>query len=72
MHRLTFLIIVTTICYSCNQKQKAKNHPILVNYPKTKTVDTVDTYFDVDIKDPYRWLEDDRSDATAAWVKTQN
>jgi prolyl oligopeptidase len=43
-----------------------------VNYPKTKTVHTIDTYFGVDVKDPYRWLEDDRSKATKAWVIAQN
>jgi len=43
-----------------------------VNYPITKTIDTVDNYFGIDIKDPYRWLEDDRSPETAAWVKAQN
>ncbi|GAA4935885.1 prolyl oligopeptidase family serine peptidase [Algibacter agarivorans] len=43
-----------------------------MNYPQTKTVDTVDIYFGEDIKDPYRWLEDDRSDETRAWVKAQN
>ncbi|WP_242094192.1 prolyl oligopeptidase family serine peptidase [Aestuariivivens sediminicola] len=44
----------------------------LVTYPVTKTVDTVDTYFGVEVKDPYRWLEDDRSAETEAWVKSQN
>jgi len=43
-----------------------------VKYPKTKTVDSVDIYFDVKVKDPYRWLEDDRSKETQAWVKAQN
>ncbi len=43
-----------------------------MNYPKTKTVDTVDTYFDTEVKDPYRWLEDDRSKDTEAWVEAQN
>ena len=43
-----------------------------MNYPETKTVDTVDTYFDIVVKDPYRWLEDDRSKATKAWVEAQN
>lgn len=37
-----------------------------------KTVDTVDTYFGVEVKDPYRWLEDDRSAETAEWVKAEN
>lgn len=43
-----------------------------MNYPTTKTVDTVDTYFGVEVKDPYRWLEDDRSSETEAWVASQN
>lgn len=43
-----------------------------MNYPITKKVDTVDTYFGTPIKDPFRWLEDDRSKATEEWVKEQN
>jgi prolyl oligopeptidase len=41
-------------------------------YPATRKVDTVDTYFGVKIPDPYRWLEDDNSDSTAKWVDAQN
>ncbi|HTF03293.1 MAG TPA: prolyl oligopeptidase family serine peptidase [Bacteroidia bacterium] len=41
-------------------------------YPKTRKVDTVDTYFGVTIADPYRWLEDDNSDSTKKWVDEQN
>lgn len=43
-----------------------------MNYPTTAKADSVDTYFGTDIKDPYRWLEDDRSPETEAWVKEQN
>jgi prolyl oligopeptidase len=45
---------------------------IKLNYPMTKKGHVVDTYFGTDIADPYRWLEDDRSDDTAAWVSAQN
>ena len=41
-------------------------------HPVTRKGDHVDTYFGVDVPDPYRWLEDDRSDETADWVKEQN
>jgi prolyl oligopeptidase len=41
-------------------------------YPKTKEVDTIDTYFETKVPDPYRWLEDDRADDTKAWVKAEN
>lgn len=43
-----------------------------IKYPVTKKVDTVDTYFGTKVPDPYRWLEDDKSAATAAWVKEEN
>ncbi|WP_337881310.1 prolyl oligopeptidase family serine peptidase [Rheinheimera sp.] len=41
-------------------------------YPLTQKGDVVDTYFDTKVADPYRWLEDDRSAETGAWVKEQN
>ena len=34
--------------------------------------DHVDTYFGVDVPDPYRWLEDDLSSDTADWIADQN
>ncbi len=43
-----------------------------INYPETKKIDHVDTYFGEQINDVYRWLEDDRSPETEAWVKAQN
>jgi prolyl oligopeptidase len=43
-----------------------------IHYPETKKGAVVDTYFDTKISDPYRWLEDDKSAETGAWVKTQN
>ncbi|MFV0585870.1 prolyl oligopeptidase family serine peptidase [Bacteroides reticulotermitis] len=64
MKKATFLLtgIMATSC----AQQKA------ISYPQTATVDTVDTYFGVSVPDPYRWLENDTSAATASWVKAQN
>ncbi|MCG9759313.1 MULTISPECIES: prolyl oligopeptidase family serine peptidase [Pseudoalteromonas] len=43
-----------------------------VKYPTTKMGKVVDSYFGTQVADPYRWLEDDKSSETAAWVKAQN
>lgn len=43
-----------------------------MNYPSTKTVAHTDVYFGTEVKDPYRWLEDDRSAETKQWVKEQS
>ena len=43
-----------------------------MNYPLTTKTDVFDTYFGTKINDPYRWLEDDRSAETKAWVEAEN
>ncbi|EHH1096518.1 S9 family peptidase [Vibrio parahaemolyticus] len=43
-----------------------------MHYPNTRKDSVMDTYFGYDIADPYRWLEDDRSEETAQWVSGQN
>ena len=49
-----------------------KTVPVDIRYPNTDKVDVADTYFDTTISDPYRWLEDDHSKSTMAWVDKQN
>jgi prolyl oligopeptidase len=43
-----------------------------MTYPQTKKENIQDTYFGTVVKDPYRWLEDDRSAETKLWVQEQN
>ena len=71
MRKLLLCAVTLSIFVSCkNETEKVK--PITVNYPETKKVDTSNTYFGETVADPYRWLEDDRSEETEAWVKSQN
>ncbi len=41
-------------------------------YPRTETVEQTDNYFGTMVSDPYRWLEDDRSQQTKDWVIREN
>jgi prolyl oligopeptidase len=59
---------------ACQQQKQidAVEDISLKPYPKTEKIDHVDTYFGVSVEDPYRWLEDDLSDKTKAWVAAEN
>jgi prolyl oligopeptidase len=70
MKNLFALLPFALIFVGC--KEEPKKEALAVNYPETKKVDTVDTYFGTEVPDPYRWLEDDMSEETADWVKRQN
>ena len=50
---------------TCQQNPK-------LSYPETEKIAVKDTYFETEVIDNYRWLEDDLSEATADWVTSQN
>lgn len=62
-HKLIFMVLITGLCL----KTQAQ-----FNYPKTKKGNQTDDYFGTKIEDPYRWLEDDNSEETKAWVLEEN
>ncbi len=74
MKKVALCLLTLSVIMSCKEEQKEsmKRKEIAVTYPETKKVDTVTNYFGTDVKDPYRWLEDDRSKETEAWVSKQN
>src|SRR6185369_6332001 len=46
--------------------------PAVLAYPSTKKIEQTDDYNGVKVADPYRWLEDDNSAETKAWVEAEN
>lgn len=61
-------LATVAILSSCQQKETT----MTLTYPETKKEVVRDTFFEQVVEDPYRWLEDDRSEETADWVKRQN
>ena len=43
-----------------------------VDYPPSKRVEQIDTYYGTAVRDPYRWLENLNSEETKTWVTAQN
>jgi prolyl oligopeptidase len=68
--KLIFLGIVSILLFSCNEKINQTFTDL--KYPKTTKNPVIDTLFNEVIVDNYRWLEDDRSKETAAWVNAEN
>ena len=63
------VIIAIVILNSCNTMNSKKEK---LNYPEAVKDSVVDNYFGTMVPDPYRWLEDDNSEATAQWVDAEN
>jgi prolyl oligopeptidase len=68
------LLSILTLGWMLTNCQKPAETPQVeaLNYPTTQKVDTVDSYFGEKVSDPYRWLENDTSTETGAWVDAQN
>ena len=63
-------LCVLALVAACLSASAAASESIL--YPPTAKVDQLDDYFGTKVADPYRWLEDDNSAATKAWVEAEN
>ena len=65
MKRIALVTMMTMATAAMAQSQS-------LQYPKAVKDGTVDEYFGVKVADPYRWLENDTSEQTAAWVMAEN
>ena len=62
------LAAAAAVLTNCTHSMKIKHLP----YPEAERTEVADNYHGTVVADPYRWLEDDNSEATAAWVAAEN
>lgn len=68
MQKILYFFLLMTALIPCAYGQNSK-----LDYPETRKDNSVtDNYFGTQVADPFRWLEDDRSDETMEWVQQQN
>jgi prolyl oligopeptidase len=67
MTKYLILMAITLVSLSTVYSQNKE-----IKYPETFKGEVSDVYFGTTVYDPYRWLEDDNSQETAAWVEAQN
>ncbi|MBR5001890.1 MAG: S9 family peptidase, partial [Bacteroidaceae bacterium] len=65
MNNKSVLIMGAILATACSSGDK-------IAYPETERTAVCDTLWGVPVADPYRWLENDTSQATAQWVEAQN
>ena len=64
MKRILYLLVITLTIFAHNSNAQ-------YNYPPTKEIPVIDTYFGTQITDNYRWLEDLNNTEVQAWYKSQ-
>ena len=66
------IILISISLLSCEQLSMVDDNNLKSIYPMTKKVNISDFYFSKEIRDPYRWLEDDLDKETKRWIEDQN
>ncbi len=65
-------IVVRGLSHEANPPLPSTTGNGAIRYPAARRADHYDEYHGQRIHDPYRWLEEPRSEETLAWIKGQN
>jgi prolyl oligopeptidase len=60
------MFLVALLSAGCGGSERA------LTYPAAEKGDVVDDYFGTKVADPYRWMEDDKSEKVRSWVEAEN
>jgi hypothetical protein len=70
---LSLVAVAPFVSHATRADDETKKDPKgKIVYPETKKVEVVEDYFGTKVADPYRWLEDETSAETKAWIESQN
>ena len=75
MRNALLMLTATLLLMGCSEPSNEKTDSASAAGDKlvaTARGDHIDTYFGMEVPDPYRWLEDDLSKDTADWIADQN
>ena len=75
MRNALLMLTATLLLMGCSEPSNENTDTVSAAGDKLVTTtrgDHIDTYFGVEIPDPYRWLENDLSNDTADWIADQN
>src|SRR5262249_56621517 len=65
------LALLATACREAPSQTPSPPPREALRYPAARRVDVKDVRFGVEVADPYRWLEDEKSPEVTAWMKAQ-
>ena len=69
-HKVSVFVLAVALG-ACNTNDSSMEPRQSLNYPESRVQPVVDTLWNTEVADPYRWLEDDRSEETETWVDAQ-
>lgn len=70
--KLFYMALGLTAIVGCSSNENNETTVAKLDYPESfKDTTVVDDYFGTKIADPYRWLEDENSEATKSWITAQ-